>query len=140
MQVVDANLLLYAVNSDSSHHDRARAWLDHELSGGGIVGFPWLAVVAFVRLSTHPAVFPSPLSFEDAMGTVHRWLQQPSSVIVEPGPRHADLLTSLLGALGTAGNLVNDAHVAAIAIEHRGEVVSFDNDFSRFEGVRWRTP
>ena len=140
MQVVDANVLLYAVNRDSVHHGSAREWLDGELSSGGTVAFVWMSMLAFVRLATHPSVFPSPLSIEDAMATVRAWLEQPNAVVVEAGPRHADLLTSLLGIVGSGGNLVNDAHLAAIAIEHRGEVISFDNDFARFEGVRWRSP
>jgi toxin-antitoxin system PIN domain toxin len=140
VQVVDANVLLYAVNRDSVHHGSAREWLDGELSSGGTVAFVWMSMLAFVRLATHPSVFPSPLSIEDAMATVRAWLEQPNAVVVEAGPRHADLLTSLLGIVGSGGNLVNDAHLAAIAIEHRGEVISFDNDFARFEGVRWRSP
>jgi hypothetical protein len=104
------------------------------------VGFTWLAIVAFLRLATHPAVFPAPLSLEEAGTIVRAWLAQPSATIVDPGPRHLDVMPSLLAPLGTGGNLVNDAHLAAIAIEHRGEVVSFDGDFGRFEGLRWRMP
>ena len=112
----------------------------HGPSGGATVGFAWVVVLAFVRLSTHPAVFPKPLSGADALGLVRDWLAQPSAVVVEPAARHAEVLGQLLAATGTAGNLVNDAHLAALALEHGGEIVSFDADFSRFPGVRWRLP
>ncbi len=140
MQIVDANVLLYAVNERSEQHDDAKGWLDQALSGRETVGFTWIALLAFVRLTTHPAVFPEPLSIEDAAAIVRAWLAQPTAVVVEPTARHTDVLEGLLSDLGTAGNLVNDAHLAALALEHGADIVSFDADFSRFEGIRWRQP
>lgn len=140
MQIVDANVLLYAVNERSEQHDVAKAWLDQALSGRETVGFSWMVLLAFVRLTTHPAVFPDPLSIRDAAAIVRAWLAQPTAVVVEATARHVDVLEGLLSDLGTAGNLVNDAHLAALAIEHGADIVSFDVDFSRFEGIRWLTP
>ena len=140
MQIVDANVLLYAVNERSEQHDDAKGWLDRALSGRETVGFTWIALMAFVRLTTHPRVFPDPLSIEDAATIVRTWLAQPTAVVVEPTTRHIDVLEGFLSDLGTAGNLVNDAHLAALAVEHGADIVSFDADFSRLEGVRWITP
>lgn len=140
MQVVDANVLLYAVNADSDHHDQARAWLDHALAGGATVGFDWTVLLAFVRLSTMRRVFAEPLTAEEAMAQVRQWLDQPGAVTIQPPPHHPEILASLLTTAKTAGNLVNDAHLAALAIAHRGTVVTFDSDFDRFEGVRWLRP
>lgn len=140
MQVVDANVLLYAVNKQSANHGPARAWLDDALGRRQTVGFAWIVLLAFLRLSTQRGVFPSPLSPEAASKVIEEWLAQPSAVIVQPGERHRTLLTGLLQGVGTAGNLVNDAHLAAVALEHGAEVISFDGDFARFPGVRWRTP
>lgn len=140
MKLVDANVLLYAVNEDAPRHDEARAWLDGALSGGATVGFAWIVVLAFVRLVTKDGLFPSPLSVDEAMDRVDAWLAQPSAVVVEPTGRHATLVRTLLAPLGSGGNLVSDAHLAALAIEHGGEVVSYDRDFGRFEGVRWEQP
>lgn len=140
MQLVDANVLLYAVNRASLQHRPARQWLDAALSGSETVGFAWIVLLAFVRLSTHPAVFPNPLSAADAVDVVRAWLAQPAAVVVEPTARHLEVIGPILSAVGTAGNLVNDAHLAALAIEHSGEIVSFDADFSRFPAVRWRLP
>ena len=61
-------------------------------------------------------------------------------MIVEPTRRHLPLLRGLLTRSGTAGNLVGDAHLAAIALEHDATVVSFDRDFARFAGVRCALP
>lgn len=140
MKLVDANVLLYAVNEDAPHHADARAWLDSALSGEATVGFTWVVVLAFLRLSTKVGLFPIPLPVEGAVEQVAAWLAQPAAVVVEPTARHASVLGDLLGEVGTGANLVNDAHLAALAIEHRASVVSYDNDFSRFPGVRWEPP
>ena len=100
MQIVDANVLLYAVNERSEQHDVAKAWLDHALSGRETVGFSWIALLAFVRLTTHPAVFPDPLSIEDAAAIVRAWLAQPTAVVVEPMASHVDVLEGLLSPWG----------------------------------------
>ncbi len=140
MKVIDANVLLYAVNEDAPNHEVSRRWMDTALSGREAVGFSWVVLLAFIRLSTDTALFPRPLGLEDAVGVVESWLSQPAAVTLQPTPRHLTLLHGLLASLGTAANLVNDAHLAALALEHGGEVLSFDGDFARFPGVRWRTP
>lgn len=140
MQLVDANVLLYAANESAPQHEEARAWLDRALAGGGTIGFAWTVLLAFVRLTTHPSVFPRPLRLADATAVVRSWLDRPTAVVVEPTDRHLDLLESLLGDLGTAGNLTSDAHLAALSLEHRAELVSYDGDFARFDGVRWVKP
>lgn len=140
MRLVDANVLLYAVNERATHHEPSRAWLDRALKGSDTVGFAWVPLLAFVRLSTHAALFERPLEVSDALGLISDWLAAPGSVPVQPGPAHAGHLVSLLTSVGVGGNLVNDAHLAALALENRAEVVSYDNDFSRFPGVRWVRP
>lgn len=140
MEIVDANVLLYAVNLDAPHHARSRLWLDGALSGGETVGFSWIALLAFVRLSTRADVFPRPLTVEQAMDRVRAWLEAPAAVVLEPTPDHPGVLGRLLSSVGAGANLVNDAHLAALAIEHRCGIVSFDRDFGRFDGVPWREP
>lgn len=140
MKLVDANVLLYAVNHDAEKHASARGWLDGALSGGTTVAFSWIALLAFLRLSTKIGLFPRPLSVDEAEQTVAAWLAAPPAVVVEPGIHHLRIMTDLLRQTGVGGNLVNDAHLAALAIQHRGTVVSFDHDFGRFAGVRWETP
>lgn len=140
MRLVDANVLLYAVNEAAPQHAASARWLDEALDGGDNVGFSWSALLAFVRIATNPRIMPRPLSAEDAMAQVHDWIAAPSAHILHPGERHAMILESLLVAAGTAANLVNDAHLAALAIEHRAGVVTFDTDFARFDGVRMKRP
>jgi toxin-antitoxin system PIN domain toxin len=140
VNLVDANVLLYAVDEDAPLHPAAISWLDPALAGREAVGFAWTVLLAFVRLSTHPGIFPSPLAPDEAFDVVESWLAQPASIVVDPTVRHLGVLRGLLMQLGTAANLVSDAHLAALAVEHGAEIVSFDADFSRFPGVRWRQP
>jgi len=140
MRIVDANVLLYAVNSSSEHHRPCLRWLDSALSGSDAVGFAWVPLLAFVRLTTKQGLFPSPLPPDAAIRQISDWLGAPSAVMVNPTPRHAEILSRLLLAEGTGGNLVNDAHLAALGIEHRASIVSYDSDFGRFAGVRWDRP
>ena len=140
MKVVDANLLLYAIDRRSPRHRAALSWLEKQLSGQEPVAFAWVVLLAVARLSTNPIVFERPLSADRAFDVVDRWLAQPCAIIVHPGDRHAAMVRHLLRPLGTAGNLVNDAHLAALAIEHGADLYSCDADFSRFPGLRWVNP
>ena len=140
MLLVDANVLLHAVNQHAREHVVARDWLRQALGGGEAVAFAWTVILAFLRLATHPAVFPRPLTAEQAAEAVQRWLDASSAVTPEPTRRHLWLLRGLLVSTGTAGNLVGDAHLAALALEHGATVISFDRDFGRFDGVAWRLP
>lgn len=140
MNLVDANVLLYAINEDAVHHHDARRWLDESLSGAATVALSWVVLLAFVRLSTKAAIFPRPLSADQALDRVDAWLAQPTAVVVEPAADHLRIIRRLLGPLGTSGNLATDAHLAALAIEHRCTVVTYDADFTRFDGVRSATP
>ncbi|WP_102141116.1 type II toxin-antitoxin system VapC family toxin [Mycobacterium hubeiense] len=140
MRIVDANVLLYAVNTASEHHSASKRWLDGALSGADTVGLAWVPLLAFIRLVTKQGLFPAPLGVGEAMRQVTDWCDAPGSVVVGPTPRHADVLSGLLDRVGTGGNLVNDGHLAALAIEHRAGIVSYDSDFSRFDGVGWDTP
>jgi uncharacterized protein len=140
VKLPDVNLLLYAVDEDSMRHEPARAWVEERLSGTETFAFTWLVLLAFIRLTTSPRVFQSPLSTSEALDLVDGWLAQPCVTVVHPTSRHAPVLRDLLEPLGTAGNLTTDAHLAALAIEHGAELCSTDRDFSRFAGLRWANP
>lgn len=140
MKLPDVNLLLYAIDEKSPSHDPAREWLETVLSGTEAIAFAWIVLLGFLRISTNPAATEQPLQPDDALEHVDEWLAQPVATIVEPAGAHVATLQRLLQPLGTAGNLTADAHLAALAIEHGAELCSTDNDFSRFEGVRWSNP
>lgn len=140
MILPDVNLLIYAYNGDAPHHAGAKAWWEDLLSSDEPVGLPWVITLGFIRLMTHRAVLLTPLAAERAIGHVRSWHVRPNVSVVEPGPRHLELLDRMLRALGTAGRLTTDAHLAALAIEHQGELCSNDADFARFPGLRWSNP
>jgi hypothetical protein len=136
VKLPDANVLLYAIDREAVHHDRARNWLETQLSGGEVVGFAWSTLLAVVRLTTNPAVYDDPLAPGEAFDLIDGWLAQPPATIVDPTERHAEILRELVADAGAAGNLVSDAHLAALAIEHGATVASFDADFNRFSGLK----
>ena len=133
-------MLLYAVNDTDPKHESSRVWLDDALSSTEVVGFSWVVLLGFLRLSTKVGVFPAPLEPAAAMRRVEAWTTAPAGVIVEPTSRHLLLLAALLAGTGTGGNLVTDANLAALAVEYDATVVTYDNDFDRFTGVRWQVP
>jgi uncharacterized protein len=138
--VVDANVLLYAVDTASTHHEQSRSWLDTSLEGAEAVGLAWIALLAFIRIGTNAAILPTPMTVDEATSQVEVWLGATAAVVAQPTARHAGLLRGLLRESGTAGNLTTDAHLATLAIEHGADLVSYDRDFARFAGVRHRLP
>ncbi len=138
--LIDANLLLYARDRSSPFHINARTWLENRLGGVTRVGLPWQCLVAFVRISTHPRVYRQPLSPNEAWQQVTEWLAAEPVWIPEPTTRHADVLGELVQRYQMRGNLVSDAHLAALAIEHGLQLCSADTDFARFAGLSWINP
>ena len=140
MRVPDLNLLIYAIDRSSHSHAAAVRWWNGLLSGSETVGLPWAVLLGFVRLTTNPRVVRSPLTAGEALDYVDRWLASPVTTVIEPTQRHPALLRELLRSTGTAANLVADAHLAALAIEHGATLCSADHDFGRFRGLDWTDP
>jgi hypothetical protein len=138
--LVDANILLYAEDQKSPHHERARRWWDAQLSASAPVGLCWPVLLAFVRVGTNPRVFDRPLSLAQAVARVQSWLEQPCVRLVQPTARHWTVVQMMLREGQAVANLVSDAHLAALAHEHGCELYSTDADFSRFPGITWRNP
>ncbi|GDY22124.1 ribonuclease VapC [Verrucomicrobiota bacterium] len=140
MKLVDANLLLYAIDTASPHHAAARAWWDGQLANEEPLGLAWVTILAFLRLSTNPKVFRDPCTIAGAMQHVESWLARPSVRLVAATANHWRCLQGLLLAVGATGNLTTDAHLVALAIEHDCELCTTDGDFKRFPGLKWRNP
>lgn len=138
--IVDANILLYAVDEQSHFHDTARNWLEDAMNGTERVGLPWMSLMAFQRIITHPRVTANPLNPAEAWVYVTDWLDAGQAWIPTPGTRHRDILEKLLVDGDFRGNLVTDAHLAALAIEYGTSICSFDSDFARFPGLHWSSP
>lgn len=138
--LVDANVLLYAVDERSPFHERSFEWLSAALNGARRVGLPWMSLLAFLRISTNLRATDRPLSPSEAVGFVRDWLAADVAWTPGPGPRHGEIVLGLIGDGQLTGNLISDAHLAAIAIEHGLVLASNDSDFSRFEGLRWENP
>ncbi|MBX3746095.1 MAG: type II toxin-antitoxin system VapC family toxin [Verrucomicrobiae bacterium] len=140
MILVDANLLLYAEDSLSIHHEAARSWWDAQLSGIAPVCLCWPVLTAFVRIGTNPRLHRRPLTLREATERVQSWLDQPCVRILVPSAQHWVVLQRMLRAGNATANLVSDAHIAALAVEHNCTLASTDTDFARFRGLKWINP
>jgi uncharacterized protein len=138
--LIDANVLLYAYNADAPQQNVAARWLEGLLQSGQPVGLPWVTVWAFLRISTNSRIWTNPLSAKQAFAIVRTWLAQPGIILLLPGPRHLDLLQQLVTDFDTTGPLLQDAVLAALALENGATLASTDQDFRRFPSVTWVNP
>jgi toxin-antitoxin system PIN domain toxin len=138
--VVDANLLIYAHNSDSADFDKSREWLEHVFSEKTPIGLPWAVIHAFLRLTTGKAVLPRPLDIGTATSIIDEWLSLPAVMPLEAGPGYWMIFRELLRKAKISGKMVTDAHIAALAIEHDATLYTADRDFQRFAGLRVINP
>lgn len=140
MTVPDLNLLVYAYNADAPHHAAAKRWWEHTMSTTDTVGLPWAVCLGFLRLMTSRKVLARPWSAEEILAVIRSWLERPQVQVLQPGPRHLEILEGFARARVLASELTTDAHLAALAIEQQAELCSNDSDFARFPGLRWINP
>jgi uncharacterized protein len=140
MIIPDINLLIYAYDSGSPFHPRSAEWWQSCLSGTEPVGLVHVVVFGFVRIATHARAFENPMTAAEAARHVRSWLEQPPVQVLDPGPDHLGDTLKLLEGLGTAGNLVSDAQIAAIAMDQNAVLHTADTDFVRFPRLRWFNP
>lgn len=140
MIIPDVNLLVYAYNADAPLHKEAKHWWEDTLTRCLPVGLTWIVAIGYIRLMTDNRVLDMPLKPVEAVGHVESWLNCPGVSILEPGLQHLEILSTLFKETGVAGRITTDTHIAALALEHHGEVHSNDRDFGRFSGLRWHNP
>ena len=140
MILVDTNLLLYVSFRTFPQNRAARGWFEQRLAGPARVGMPWHSLLGFLRIATSPRVFSEPVSMEQGWAQVTAWLACAPAWIPAPTERHSEILGPFLALPGVRANLVPDAHLAALAVEHGLTLCSTDGDFARFPGLRWENP
>lgn len=140
MNLPDANILLYAYNSDAAHHEKCREWLENQLSGENLIGFGWQTITAFLRISTNPRAFPKPLTPNEAAEVVSDWLELPNVQMLLPADNHWTIFKNLITGGQIRAAMIMDAHLAALAIEHNAILVTTDRDFNRFSGLKTFDP
>jgi hypothetical protein len=138
--LIDANILLFAVDRAAPAHERAARWLEEQVNGDRRVGLPWESLMAFLRIATHPRASQRPLKPEDAWRFIEDWLAAPTVWVPVATDQHTDVLGAMVRKYRLAGNLIPDAHLAALAVQHGLEICSADTDFARFTEIRWRNP
>lgn len=140
MIIPDLNLLIYASDLGSTFHHSSKQWWGQLLVGNERVGMPWAVTTGFLRIMTNRRIFAAPMSVAEAIRTIAEWYERPQITPVVPGSAHLSILSRILDESGTSGDLVPDAHIAALAIEFGAEVHTADRDFTRFPGVQWHNP
>lgn len=140
MKLIDANLVIYATNTTAPRHQAAKEWFDTTLSASETVALPWAVTLAFVRITTNPRIMAPPLSTGAALAYLREWYRRPNVIAPAPTARHIEVMSDLLEATGVGGNLVPDAHIAALAIEHGATLCSCDTDFARFPSLDYLDP
>lgn len=138
--LIDANLLLYATDRSSVHHEQSARWLTAVLRGSRRVGIPWQSIGAFLRIGTSPRIYAEPLTADQAWGCVRAWLDAEPAWIPPATERTAAILGELVSGHHVTADLVPDAMLAALAVEHGLVVMSADTDFARFPEARWENP
>ena len=138
MILPDVNVLVYAFRSDVKEHDAYKAWLEGVVNGDAAYGMSPQVLATVIRLATHPRIFARPDPLAHAVAFASTLLDQPHCQVIEPGPRHWSIFTGLCRSANAYGNLVQDAWLAALAIESGCEWITNDRDFARFEGLHWR--
>ncbi len=140
MILIDANLLVYSSIASVPQHEKAQRWLDERLNGEAPVGMPWSSLLGFLRLVTNPRIFDPPISPGDAWRVTEYWLDCAPVWIPQPTASHRVILKRLYDSVAPQGNLVPDAHLAALSLEHGLTLCSTDGDFARFPELKWENP
>ena len=140
MTILDANVLLYAYNADAPQHPAAARWLAKLLESGEVIALPWITIWAFIRIATNSRIWPNPLPAKQVFAIVEKWISQPGVIVLEPGPRHTEILKGLIIDQSVTGAMVTDAVLAALALENGAFLASADQDFRRFPTLQWRNP
>ena len=140
MDLIDVNILVYAYRQESPDHDAHRQWLEDVINADQAYGISDHVLAGFLRVVTHPSVFDPPSSFDDALDFAIQVRDQAGAVSIQPGPHHWEIFTRLCRESGARGNLIPDAFLAALAIETGSDWVTTDQDYSRFNGLKWRHP
>lgn len=140
MTLLDANLLLYAYNSDAPQQPAAARWLAELVDSNEAIGLPWVTIWAFLRIATNSRIWSNPLSAKQVFAVIEEWIAQPGVVILQPGPRYLEILQQLILEYNVTGPLVTDAVLAALALENGALLASTDQDFRRFAELRWMNP
>jgi uncharacterized protein len=141
MMLVDTNVLIYAQRHDADRHEEYQAWMEDLVNGPEPYAVSDFAVMGMIRVITNPRTYrEQPTSIEDALAFAGEIRSQPHASVVNPGPRFWNVFTQLCKQAGVRGNLVPDAYLAALAIEHGCEFITTDRDFGKFPGLRWRHP
>ena len=136
----DVNVLLYALREESDRHTKYRSWLQGALHGPERVALFEPVLASVLRVSTHPAVYRQPTPRAIVESFIDACLAAPSALPLRADVGHWSVFRELCVRADCRGNLVQDAYLAALALEHNCAFMTTDRDFARFPGLRWRHP
>jgi uncharacterized protein len=140
MDLLDVNILINAYRRDAPRHNEFHDYVVSVCQGRQPFAIPSISLSGFLRIVTHPRIFSTPSTLEDALTFAEQLRALPHCIITLPGPRHWDIFIELCRTGNARGSLVSDAYLAALALEIGAELVTDDRGFSRWPGLRWRSP
>lgn len=141
MIIADTNLLLYAHVPSFREHSAARSWLEDSLNENQeTFGLVWQVITSYIRIGTNRKLFEKPMSINEADAHMTRLIEHPLVQITQPQSGHWKIFTNLLKTEQVTADLVMDAHLAALAIEHKARLATTDRDFTRFGGLKFFNP
>jgi toxin-antitoxin system PIN domain toxin len=136
VRAIDTNVLVFAEITSSPQHVRAREVLRELVEGATAWALPWPCVYEFLRVVTHPRVYHPPVPTDLALRDLRAVLGSPSLLLLSETPRHAEVMEAVVRGSGVSGNLIHDAHVVALCLEHGvTRILTGDRDFRRFDGI-----
>jgi toxin-antitoxin system PIN domain toxin len=136
----DVNVLLYAFREDTERHAEYHAWLQKALNATEPVALFEPVLSAVLRIATHPVVFKPPSPRDAVEAFIDTCLAAPAAKAVRVEAAHWALFRDLCTTADCRGNRIQDAYLAAMALEHNCTYVTTDGDYARFPRLRWRHP
>jgi len=137
---MDVNILVYAHREDIEHHTQTLKWLELIINSNTDFGYSELVLSGFLRLVTHPKIFQTPSTLEDALTFVEQIKNQSNAVLITPKDRHWIIFKDLVLSTKAVGNFIPDAYHAALAIESGSEWATADKGFKKFKGLKTFNP
>jgi uncharacterized protein len=131
---LDVNVLLYASNAAAPEHEAATAFLKRCTTGRDVFCLGWPTLMSYLRIATHPSIFPRPLSHAHAVENIESLVRLPQVRLLSETEAFWETYCEVTGSVPTRGNMVPDAHLASLLRVHGVRTLfTNDRDYRKFD-------